>query len=434
MLERAFTRDLLLKYRQNIITPVIVKAKGGYYDQLRSELIEIKRQTSPVGMGLLRVPQVSLFSFKELPRFGMLALPLTSDIIEDLSDSPKVELIYPDYIKYALQEGIFTDNKGKKFTTTYYSKRVIGADRANQEGFTGKGIKVVVIDSGLRTTHPQARGMIARTAAPEKLMTGEDANGHGTWCGTCIAGAYQVDPAYKVPVEGVAPEAQLTMIQALGFVVGTGSSSDIISAMSMAIDYGADIVSMSLGSNDAPPDAENPEAVAVNALVARDIIPVIAAGNSGPAPQTIGSPGSCLNALTVGAWSTIDNQLASFSSRGPTKGDGLIKPDVIAPGVRIDSATVGLIDAMAPGQPRYASISGTSMATPHVAGLLALARQMYAREGVLLTPEIVKEAMKLHGHSKNNETGYGMITWDILKTHMPHVRGAPKMKYGWEET
>lgn len=458
MLQRALTRDLTARYRQNIITPVILKSKNSFFESLRDELSEIRRGlgSQVPGLGILRnMPQLSLFSSKEIPRFGMLSLPLTADLIEDLSESQKVERIYPDYLKFALEgnydpfersglravagnagagEGIFKDKKGKPFTSTFFTKKVIGADKANQQGYTGKGVKVVVIDSGARSSHPQNRGVISRTAAPEKGMSGEDANGHGTWVNSCVGGSYQVDPTYQVPVEGMAPDATMISIQALGFVIGTGSSSDVIQAMSMAIDYGADIVSMSLGSNDAPPDSENPEAVAVDKMVEQNIIPVIAAGNSGPGPQTVGSPGSCRNSLTVGARDTINNDLASVSSRGPTKGDGYVKPDLTAPGVQIDSALVGFLDVMVgQGQMKYGAISGTSMATPHVSGLLACARQMYADNGVLLTSDIVKTAMKMHGHTKNNEDGWGMITWDILNEHMPHVRGAPKYKYWWED-
>lgn len=438
MLERAFTRDLKTRYRQNIITPVILRAKESYFSSLRDEINEINRSVLSQfpGLGILRGMPMSPFSSKQIPRFSMISLPLPAEIIEDLSSSQKVEKIYPDYAKFALNDlGVFNDKQGKKFTTTFYTKKVIGADKANKEGYTGKGVKVCVIDTGARTTHPQNRGVIRNTAMPEKGGTGEDTNGHGTWCNSCVGGSYQVDPNYKVPVEGMAPDTSMISIQALGFVVGMGTSSDIIQGMSMGIDYGVDIVSMSLGSNDAPPDSENPEAVAIDKLVEHNIIPVIAAGNSGSAPQTVGSPGSCRNSLTVGAWDTITNGLADFSSRGPTTVDGYMKPDVTAPGVQIDSALVGYLDAMVGhGAPRYGSISGTSMATPHVAGLLACARQMYADEGILLTSDIVKTAMNMHGHTKNNDDGWGMITWDILKEHMPHVRGAPKYKYWWEDT
>lgn len=423
MLRRALTQGLMNKYRRGIITPVIIKSKENQFDSLIQELREIRNS-----FNLPRVFEFqgiqSLFGLKRLPRFNMVSIPLIADLVEDLSESVKVEKMYPDLIKYAIQDGVFMDRRGKQFTTTHYTKRVIGADIANQEGFTGKEVKVVVIDTGIRASHPQARRFITRTAAPEKGMTGFDNSGHGTHVSTTIAGSHQLDSAYNVPVEGMAPDTTLISIQALGYVVGIGATSDIMKAMDMAIDLGADIVSMSLGSNESPPDAENPEAEAINELIEHNIIPVVAAGNSGPNQGTVGSPGSCLNALTVGALDTINNKLADFSSRGPTKGDSLTKPDIVAPGFRIDSGTVGLIDAQSPGQMKYGAISGTSMATPHISGLLACARQMYAQQGIILTAGLVKEAMKLHsGKTKDNTSGWGLLTWDVLKAHLQHAGG-----------
>lgn len=423
MLSRALTQGLINKYRRGVITPVIIKSRENQFDTLITELQEIRKSFNlPRLFDFKGIP--SIFGLKQLRRFNMVSIPLIADLVEDLSESVKVEKMYPDLIKYAIQDGVFADRRGKQFTTTYYTKRVIGADRANQEGFTGKGVKVVVIDTGVRASHPQARGFITRTAALEKGMSGYDNNGHGTHVSTTIAGRYAIDPAYKAPVEGMAPDTTLISIQALGYVVGMGATSDIMKAMSMAIDLGADIVSMSLGSNESPPDAENPEADAINKLIEHNIIPVVAAGNSGPNTRSVGSPGSVEKALTIGALDTINNKLADFSSRGPTKGDGLTKPDVIAPGFRIDSGTVGLIDAQSPGQLKYGAISGTSMATPHVSGILACARQMYAQQGIILTADLVKEAMKLHsGKTKDNTSGWGLLTWDILKAHLAHAGG-----------
>lgn len=427
MLSRALTQGLINKYRRGIITPVIIKSKENLYDSLIEELKEIRNTFNLPRMFDFQ-GMTAIFGLKQLRRFNMVSIPLIADLVEELSESAKVEKMYPDLIKYAIQDGVFADRRGKQFTTTHYTKRVIGADIANQEGFTGRGVKVVIIDTGIRASHPQARRFITRTAAAEKGMTGFDNSGHGTHVSTTIAGTHQADPTYNVPVEGMAPDATLISIQALGYVVGIGATSDILKAMSMAIDMDADIVSMSLGSNESPPDAENPEAEAINKLIEHNIIPVVAAGNSGPNAQTVGSPGSCLNAVTVGALDTINNKLADFSSRGPTKGDGLTKPDVIAPGFRIDSGTVGLIDAQSPGQPKYASISGTSMATPHISGLLSACRQMYQAEGVILTADVVKQAMQMHGHAKNNSDGWGLLTYDILKEHLIHISGAPKTK------
>jgi subtilisin family serine protease len=417
------TRDLKRIYRRNIVTPVIIKTRTGFFESIKDELKEIV-PTSLLEARFPALPRITkmvefpMFKWKEIPRFNMLATILTPDILEEIARMKNIEKIYPDYLKYALKvppEGIFLDYRKRPFTTTYWVKKVIGADRANQEGYTGKGVKVCVIDSGSRPTHPQLRKVVVETAAPEKGMSGVDQNGHGCWCTSAVGGTHAIDPRYRVPVEGMAPECDLISIQALGFIVGMGSSSDLIKAMDMAITLNADIVSMSLGSSEAPIDAENPEAEAINKLVEHGIIPVIAAGNEGPDEGTINSPGSCLNSLTVGAWDSINDKLCDFSSRGPTK-DGYIKPDIVAPGFRINSALVGFLDAMTdPEQPKFGPISGTSMATPCAAGLIACARQMYAERGVKLTVQMIKELMEKYGGAKNNETGWGILTWDILK-------------------
>ena len=243
---------------------------------------------------------------------------------------------------------------------------------------------------------------------------------HNTWCAACIGGSYAIDRRYNAPVEGMAPECRLFSIQALGFIIGTGTSSDVLQAMEMSIGLDAKVVSMSLGSDDAPKDEDNPEARAINELVGRGIIPVVAAGNSGPEPKTIGSPGCCLNSLTVGSISPFTGEVSEFSSRGPTAGDGYIKPDVVAPGERINSALVGFLDRMVdPTQRRFGPISGTSMATPHVAGLVTCMAQLYREKvGIELTVQEIKKMMSEIGPNqpKDNDRGNGLITWDLIET------------------
>jgi subtilisin family serine protease len=254
---------------------------------------------------------------------------------------------------------------------------------------------------------------------PEKGGVGvRDSNGHGSWTNSCVGGKPEVDRRYKAPVEGMAPEANLYSIQVLGFIIGTGMVSDILQGMEMSLKLGAKVVSMSLGSEDSPPDRENPEAEAVNTLTENGAIVCVAAGNSGPNPETVGSPGSCLNSLTVGAVSPLTGKLAEFSSRGPTKGDGYVKPDVASYGVRMNSQTTGLIDRMTDlTQKWYAPISGTSMATPCVAGTVACMAQLYREKlGKELTTGEVKKMMESLGHEKNNDDGWGLLSWDIVET------------------
>lgn len=414
-----------------ILNPVIVESQPNAFADVEAILRDMvpEKGLMPSFTGLPRVTRLAEFafsSFKSIELFNMVGTVLTRDMVEEVAQMREVKKIYPDMIKWALQfptvptEGVFQNVKGAPFTSTWWTKKAIGADIANEQGFTGKDVTAVVIDSGARISHPQLRGVQALTAAREKGMSGADSNGHGSWCTACVGGSFATDRAQGAPVEGMAPDSKLISIQALGFVVGIGSSSDIIKAMEMTIELGADVVSMSLGSNDAPPDADNPEAVAIKKMIDADIIPVIAGGNAGPTSETIGSPGSVAEALTVGAHDPVSGELADFSSRGPTGGDGLIKPDVIATGVMIDSALVGLLDTMVDPQARqFGAISGTSMATPHVAGLLTNARQFFREElDMILTTDMVKEAMRLNAEAKgiikDNQIGWGPITWDIL--------------------
>ena len=128
-------------------------------------------------------------------------------------------------------------------------------------------------------------------------------------------------------------------------------------------DDAVNIISMSLGG---PGDPDDPMSQAVDNATAAGIICVIAAGNSGDY-QTIGSPGCARTALTVGASDDNDN-IAYFSSRGPSNKIFAVKPEIVAPGVFINSTKLG---------GGYIEYSGTSMATPHVAGCAALILQIH---------------------------------------------------------
>jgi len=420
--------NLLRTYRSRVASPVIVEAKTDLFERVRTQLREIVPTNLlearfhtflPRVMSLIEFP---LSKWKELKTFNMVAAVLTPNLIEEVAQWREVKRIYPDFIKWALQvvppEGIFKDYREKPFTSTYWTKRLLGLDRANRQGFTGRGVTTVVIDTGSRVTHPQLRRVKALTAMPEKGASGEDSNGHGTWCVATVGGSYAIDRRYKIPVEGMAPKCLLTSIQALGFIIGMGTTSDILKAMEMSAGLGARVVSMSLGSDDSPKDEENPEAKAINELVTRGVIPVVAAGNLGPGPSTVGSPGSCLNSLTVGSISPFTGEVSTFSSRGPTAEDGYVKPDVVAPGERINSALIGFLDQMTdPTQTRFGPISGTSMATPHVAGLVTCMAQMYREElGRELTVEEIKTMMAELGHEKNNDDGWGLLSWDVVES------------------
>lgn len=417
--------NLLRTYRSKVVSPVIVQARANMFSRVRTAL----RDIVPVHLlepsihtflpRIFKIFEVPLTKWKQIPTFNMVATILTPNLIEEVAQWREVEKIYPDYVKWALSvppTGVFLDRRDEAFTTTYWTKKVIGADRANEQGFTGKGIRVLVADTGVRTSHPQLRRARAYSAMKEKGGSAIDSNGHGTHCVSTVGGTHATDPFYKVPVEGMAPECDLVSVQCLGFIIGMGMTSDVLEAMEMAITFKANIVSMSLGSEEQIPDEDNPEAKAIDEMVKRGIIPVIAAGNSGPNSRTVGSPGSVRSALTIGAWDAINDKLCDFSSRGPSANDE-IKPDVLAPGYRVNSALVGFLDTMVDKlQYHYGSISGTSMSTPHIAGLAACMAQMY-RERVKkeLTVAEIKRMMSGLGRGKDNDEGWGLMTWDMVE-------------------
>ncbi|MFJ8190665.1 S8 family serine peptidase [Streptomyces sp. NPDC096094] len=258
-------------------------------------------------------------------------------------------------------DGVWLD--GRVTAAMAESNAQIGTPEAWRNGLTGKGVTVAVLDSGVDAGHPDLAGRVARSRS---FIAGEevaDRHGHGTHVASTVGGSGAASDGKE---KGVAPGAALAVGKVLDDS-GSGSESEIIAGMEWAArDVDADIVSMSLGSTE-PSDGTDPMAQAVNALSRETgALFVIAAGNTG-APSSIGSPGAAAAALTVGAVDPAD-EAAYFTSAGPRRGDNALKPDLSAPGVDILAARSRLSE----GSGDYTSMSGTSMATPHVAGVAAL--------------------------------------------------------------
>ncbi|MEU3849991.1 S8 family serine peptidase [Streptomyces sp. NPDC029554] len=250
----------------------------------------------------------------------------------------------------------------------------IGAPKAWSAGYDGKGVKIAVLDTGVDGTHADLKGQVVDaknfSAAPDT----SDKVGHGTHVAAIAAGTgAKSGGKYK----GVAPGAKILNGKVLDDS-GFGNDSEIVAGMEWAAAQGADVINMSLGGLDTP--AIDPMEAVVNKLSEeKGVLFAIAAGNEGDfGEQTVGSPGSAAAALTVGA---VDDKdvLADFSSRGPGM-DGALKPDVTAPGVDITAASApGNLIAQDVGEKPagYMTISGTSMATPHVAGAAAILKQQH---------------------------------------------------------
>ncbi|MGJ6965819.1 S8 family serine peptidase [Streptosporangium sp. G11] len=241
----------------------------------------------------------------------------------------------------------------------------IGAPEVWAAGNTGEGVDVAVLDTGVDAGHPDLTGRIEASASfvPGEEVT--DRHGHGTHVASTIAGTGAASGGKE---KGVAPGAELQVGKVLSNQ-GQGQDSWIVAGMEWAArERKAKVISMSLGT-DGPTDGTDPLSQAVNALSAETgALFTIAAGNAGPFDRTVGAPGAADAALTIAAVDTFDH-LADFSSRGPRLADGALKPDLSAPGVGVLAARSQYAQG---GEGPYTTMSGTSMATPHVAGAAAL--------------------------------------------------------------
>ncbi|MER6998123.1 S8 family serine peptidase [Streptomyces sp. NPDC000410] len=246
----------------------------------------------------------------------------------------------------------------------------IGTPTAWSAGYDGKGVKIAVLDTGVDATHPDLKGQVIAEQNFSPAADAKDRNGHGTHVASIAAGTGAASGGTH---KGVAPGAELLSGKVLDDE-GYGTDSSILAGIEWAAAQGADVVNLSLGGFDS--EEVDPLEAAVNRLSAdKGILFAVAAGNTG---DSVGSPGSADAALTVGAVDDGD-ALADFSSRRRAE-DGAIKPDVTAPGVDITAAAApgSLIEREVGQKPDgYLTISGTSMAAPHVAGAAALLKQRH---------------------------------------------------------
>ncbi len=253
----------------------------------------------------------------------------------------------------------------------------------------GKGTKVAVLDTGVDPDHPDLEDAIVG----QKDFTGdgiEDKNGHGTHCAGIIAARLN-----GVGFVGVSPQADLLIGKVLNNK-GRGSFDWIASGVDWAVGQGADIISMSLGG----PVSTHTLFKAIHAALLKGIFVICAAGNEGSLAQNaIGFPGRYGGVTTVASHDQNGNR-SGFSSSGG-------ELDFMAPGSEIWSTYK---------DGGYATLSGTSMATPFVAGLSALIAARHKNSTSRKTPlennEDLKEhllRMAAHPGYHENQTGYGPL-------------------------
>ncbi|SEG96776.1 Serine protease, subtilisin family [Nonomuraea solani] len=297
------------------------------------------------------------------------------------------------------------------------SVRQIGAPQAWAAGFKGQGVRVAVLDTGVDETHPDLAGRVAETANFTAETSARDGNGHGTHVASTIAGN-------GGKYTGVAPESSLLIGKVLNNA-GGGNVSDAIAGMEWAVAQKARVVSMSFGV--CCPGAGNPLDEAVDRLSAQSgALFVVAAGNDSDS-RTIGSPGTAASALTVAAVDRSD-QVASFSSKGPTAFDYTLKPDISAPGVDIVAARAQGTSMGVPVDATHTAASGTSMATPHVAGAAAL----LAGQHPDWTGPRLKAALTSAAHGDGGdayEQGAGRV--DVARAVAQRVTGSGAVDFGF---
>jgi len=336
------------------------------------------------------------------------AARISNVLLKRLADDPKVKKVHLD-----------REVAGEIARTT----AAVGAKNVQaQYGYTGAGVGVAVIDSGITAWHDDltvanraGQRVTAFVDFVNNQTTKYDDWGHGTHVAGIIAGNGYDSNGDRT---AIAPKANIVALKALDFE-GKGRISNIIAALDWAISHKAQynirVINMSLGAGVFESYNTDPLTVAAKSAVDAGIVVVAAAGNMGKAlngqPQygAIAAPGNAPWVLTVGASSTMgttdrrDDAMALYSSRGPTMIDFAAKPDLVAPG----SGTVSLSEKdslfyatkasfLVAGKKNgltylpYLTLSGTSMSTPVVAGTVALMLEANPN----LTPNLVKAILQ----------------------------------------
>ncbi|MCX4390863.1 carboxypeptidase regulatory-like domain-containing protein [Micromonospora peucetia] len=340
--------------------------------------------------------------------FNGFSASVPASALEQLAASPEVESVALDE-QYTLPE----TTPGAPRLPTWGLEKVRATDVWADHGFTGEGVVVGIMDGGVDGGHPALAGSYRGrdgdhahswfAATGENYPTPADGGGHGTHVAGTIVGAPPGD------VTGVAPGAEWIAVKIFNDA-GRASTSGIHAGFEWMLAPGGDpskapdVVNNSWGSDDTYATEFWED---VNAWVAAGIFPNFAAGNNGPGPLTVGSPASFPQTFAVGA-TDINDQIASFSSRGSATWDGVahVKPQVSAPGQDIYSTWPRALDPDG-----YHTISGTSMATPHVTGVIALLLSAKPGLSVDAIRELLTSTARTEPHMgrlPNNDYGVGI--------------------------
>lgn len=317
---------------------VCILAAQSHAQPLDRYIVTIQAPAEQAAEAVLRAGGGVIHVYSNIPA---IAIQIPAQALEGLARNPLVVDIEPDSVVTTMAKPAKPTPSQPDQTLPWGVDR-IDAECAHAQGVVGTGVKVAVVDTGIDLQHPDlvvkgGRNMIN----PRKSYT--DDNGHGTHVAGIIAALNN-----QIGVVGVAPGASLYAVKVLS-ASGSGWTSDIMAGVDWCIDNNMDVVNMSLGGGAYSATFQ----ALCNEAFAAGIYIVAAAGNESGA---VSYPAAYDNVIGVSATNSSDG-FASFSNFG-------VGVDIAAPGVYIYSTYKG---------GGYATMSGTSMAAPHVAGTLALA-------------------------------------------------------------
>lgn len=388
-------------------------------------------------------------SIRKLVLGNMITCQISATLLEPLQQHPNVKWI--DIDREVTNALSITTNRTEytlsETNTTSWNLDYVEAPRVWKElGITGKGVVVAVLDFGVDYNHPNLQGNMWESPdhphhgwdfvnddndpMEELVSFFEAGGGHGTHCAGVVAGNRTVGTTC-----GVAPDAQIMAVR----VLGKGSRvSSIINGVNFAAENKADVISASLGYTYATQDADIILRRVFDDLALLDIPAIVAAGNSGSitngkfssdiyqiiVPGNIPSPWIAPETPLIGGTSSVisvgsvdrNSYISDFSSIGPAFWEhspyddyplaggampGLIKPDIVAPGKEILSLEYK--------KNTYKQMSGTSMSTPCVAGIVALMKQANSNLSIVQIDRLLQNTATKHAQLKNNIYGSGIV-------------------------
>jgi len=404
------------------VSPSALIAMKGNRVAVKRALMETAKRTQPPLLARLQQWQQEgkVQHFHSLWIVNAVSVRATPEVIEALKRDPLVEKVIQARPVRLVRPIRRQSGIRPRQAFTWGLEKIRVPEVWNTFGIQGANVTVGVIDTGIAADHPDLVGKLrpvngwfdpyGDTPSPS------DWDGHGTHVSGTIAGG-NASGTYI----GVAPQATLIVAQLFN-EDGQATEDAALACMQWMMDPdgdpntndGADVVNNSWGYPSDSPIMYEPIKDALNAWIAANIVPVFAIGNEGPSPRTTNSPGDYPMALGVGATDSNDN-IADFSSRGPVFWEGIgeiIKPDVSAPGVYVYSSVPW----------GYEYWSGTSMASPHVAGTVALMISYARSQGGSLSVDTIKQLLKttavdLGQSGPDNDYGWGRI--DAFAALMP---------------